>query len=149
LYKDQQITDVFTPEQLKNSVHLEVYMLETSLFINDGTGHFTRKSLPAEVQFSPVYAADVNDYNGDGRPDVLLGGNLYNVKPEVGRYDASYGSLLLGDGSGEFSPVPPKKSGIRLVGEVRDIMEVTTPTGTILLIARSNEALQVLKVTGR
>ncbi len=149
LYKDQQITDVFTPEQLKNSVHLEVYMLETSLFINDGTGQFTRKPLPAEAQFSPVYAADVSDYNGDGKQDILLGGNLYNVKPEVGRYDASYGSLLLGNGRGEFLPVPPKISGIRLGGEVRDIMEVTTSTGKILLIARSNDALQVFKVLGR
>ena len=149
LYKDQQITDVFTPEQLKNSVHLEVYLLETSLFINDGTGQFTRKSLPAEVQFSPVYAADVSDYNGDGKPDILLGGNLYNVKPEVGRYDAGYGSLLMGNGHGEFSLVPPKLSGIYLRGEIRDIMQVTTATGKILLIARNNDTVQVIRVTGR
>ncbi len=37
---------------------------------------------PSEVQFSPVFAADVNDYNGDGKADILLGGNLFNVKPK-------------------------------------------------------------------
>jgi hypothetical protein len=102
MYKDQQITDIFTPEQLKNSMRLDAFLLETSLFINDGDGNFTRKSLPAEVQFSPVYAADIGDYNGDGNTDILLGGNLYNAKPEVGRYDASYGSFLIGRWQGSF-----------------------------------------------
>ena len=58
-FKDQKITDMFTPEQFTNSVRLDVFDLETSVFINDGSGNFTRKSLPAEVQFSTVYAASV------------------------------------------------------------------------------------------
>ncbi|MCX6254244.1 MAG: VCBS repeat-containing protein, partial [Bacteroidia bacterium] len=149
MYKDQQITDIFTPEQLKNSIRLDVSLLETSLFINDGTGHFTRKSLPVEVQFSPVYAANVGDYNGDGNLDILLGGNLFNVKPEVGRYDASFGSFLLGDGQGGFRYIPPKLSGFHLNGEIRDIMEVTTSPGKILVIARSNDPIQVFKVLSR
>ena len=123
--------------------------METSLFINDGSGQFTRKSLPVEVQFSPVFAADVADYNGDGNLDILLGGNLYNVKPEVGRYDASYGSFLLGDGRGGFRNIPPKLSGFHLNGEIRDIMEVKTTTGEILVISRSNGPLQVFKVLSK
>ncbi|MEL0299218.1 MAG: hypothetical protein VW972_02900, partial [Flavobacteriaceae bacterium] len=34
------------------------------------------------------------DYDKDGDQDLLLGGNLYEVKPEVGIYDASYGTVL-------------------------------------------------------
>ena len=71
---------------------------------------------------------------------------MFNVKPEVGRYDASYGSFLLGDGKGGFKNVPPKLSGFYLDGEIRDIIEVTTSTGKILVIARSNNPLQVFKV---
>ena len=149
MYKGQQITDIFTPEQLKNSILLDAYLLETSLYINDGFGHFTRKSLPVEVQFSTVLAAEVGDYNGDGNVDILLGGNLYNVKPEVGRYDASYGSFLLGDGLGGFNNVPSKLSGFHLDGEIRDIIEVTTSTGEILVITRNNDPLQVFKVLSR
>jgi hypothetical protein len=149
MYKDQQITDIFTPEQLRNSIRLDASLLETSMFINDGTGHFTRKQLPLEVQFSPVYAVEVGDYNDDGNPDILLGGNLFSVKPEVGRYDASYGSLLMGDGKGGFSYIPAKSSGFHLDGEVRDIMEVTTLKGKILVVARSNDPLQVFKVSDR
>jgi enediyne biosynthesis protein E4 len=146
MYKDQQITDIFTPEQLKNAIHLDAFLLETSLFINDGSGHFTIKLLPVEVQFSPVYAAEVGDYNSDGNPDILLGGNLFNVKPEVGRYDASYGSFLAGDGEGGFKNLPVKVSGFRLNGEIRDILEVSTNNGKLMVVARSNDPLQVFKV---
>jgi enediyne biosynthesis protein E4 len=145
-YKNAQITDMFTPEQLKNTLKLDATMMETSLFLNDGKGNFTKSSLPPEVQFSPVYAAEMGDYNSDGKTDILLGGNLFNVKPEVGRYDASYGSFLAGDGKGGFTNIPPKISGFHLDGEIRDIMKVTTPRGNILVIARSNEPVQVFNM---
>jgi len=149
MYKDQQITDIFSAEQLNNSIYLEACLLETSLFLNDGTGHFKSGELPVEVQFSPVFAASSGDYNGDGKPDILLGGNLYKVKPEVGRYDASYGAFLEGDGQGVFKYIPPGITGFHLDGEIRDIMEVTTPGGEILIVARNNEPLQILKILGR
>ena len=146
MFRDQQITDIFTPEQLKNAIHLDVFNLETTLFMNDGSGNFTARPVPVEAQFSPVFAAETGDYNGDGNPDILLGGNLFNVKPEVGRYDASYGSLLMGDGKGGFRNVPAKVSGFRLDGEVRDILEVSTNNGKLLVVARSNDPLQIFKV---
>jgi len=145
MYKNQKVTDIFSPEQLQNSIHLEVTLLETSVFINDGNGNFTRGTLPPEAQLSPAYAADIEDYNGDGKTDILLGGNLYNVKPEVGRYDASYGTFLAGDGKGGFSFVPKKKTGFRLEGEIRDIMEVSTNSGKLVLVSASNEPIQVFR----
>jgi hypothetical protein len=145
-YKNQQITDMFSPDQLQKSIRLDAFRLETCLFINDGTGHFTLKSLPDEVQFSPVFAAAIGDYTGDGIPDLLMGGNFFNAKPETGRYDASYGSFLKGDGKGGFALIPPKVSGFRLNGEIRDMMEIKTPTGNILVVARNNSALQVFNV---
>ncbi len=146
MYKNQQITDIFTPEQLKNAVHLNAYVMETSIFINDGTGRFKRKSLPVEVQFSSVYAAWTGDFDGDGNVDILLGGNLYNVKPEVGRYDASYGCFLKGDGHSGFEYVPPRLTGFHLNGEIRDIMELKTRKDDLMVIARNNDSLQVLKI---
>lgn len=145
-YKSQTITDIFSEEQLKNSIHLNSYLMETSLFINDGSGNFSQKKLPAEVQFSPVYGAETGDFDGDGKTDIILGGNLYNVKPEVGRYDASYGSFLRGDGRGGFTFIPPAATGLRLNGEIRDIKELKTTSGNILVVARSNDSVQVFKI---
>jgi hypothetical protein len=149
MYKGQQVADIFPPEQLKRSVHLNAYVLETSLFFNDGTGHFTRKPLPVEAQLSTTMSAGVNDFDNDGFNDILLGGNLFNVKPEVGRYDASYGTFLKGNGRGDFKNIPAKKSGFRLNGEIRDMVEISTSKDKILVIARNNDSLQVLNILKR
>jgi len=145
MYKEQTISDIFTPEQLASSIRLDVGRLETTLFLNDGTGHFSPRSLPVECQFSTVMAAEPGDFNGDGNPDLLLGGNLYRVKPEIGRYDASYGVLLEGDGRGGFSVIPSLRSGIRLEGEIRDIRTIHTPARTMLVVARNNDSFQFLR----
>ena len=148
MYKDQQITDIFTPEQLKNAIRLDVFDLETAIFINDGKGNFRKEPLPVEAQFSPVYSVAVGDFNGDENQDILLGGNLYNVKPEFGRYDASYGAMLSGNGHGGFTYITAKTSGFHLNGEARDMIEIKTQKGNIIVVARSNDALQVFKVKG-
>ena len=149
MYKNQQIIDIFPRDQLSKSVILNAFLLETSLFINDGKGNFSLKTLPSEVQYSPVFAADIGDYSGDGISDILIGGNLYNVKPEVGRYDASYGSFLLGDGHGGFVNLPGKITGFNIKGEIRDIIQVRTKTDRIVLIARNNDTLKVFKIIDR
>ncbi len=148
-FKNQQITDIFTPQQLNNSIKLEASLLETSVFINNGKGQFTRKPLPLEAQFSPVYAAKTGDFNNDGNTDILLGGNLFNVKPELGRYDASYGTFLSGDGNGNFTCIPARISGFHLDGEIRDFEEVSTSNGKILVVARSNDSPEVFKIKNR
>ncbi len=149
LYKDQKITDIFPPEQLQKSIVLNASVMETSVFINDGKGNFSRIPLPSEVQFSPVFAAETGDFNSDSNADILLGGNLYNVKPEVGRYDASYGSFLAGNGRGGFSFIPVKQSGMMLEGEIRDIIGISTLSGEIIIAAQSNGPLQVFKILSR
>jgi len=146
LYKEQTIQDLFTPEQLSSAIQLDAVELQTSLFMNDGTGSFISLLLPLETQFSTVMSAKAGDFNSDGNTDLLLGGNLYHVKPEVGRYDASYGHFLAGDGEGGFESIPPSLSGLRLEGEVRDIKSIQTRSGKVLVVARNNDQLQLFSV---
>ncbi|HQQ96425.1 MAG TPA: hypothetical protein PLX35_04145, partial [Cyclobacteriaceae bacterium] len=116
--------------------------LATSVIINEGGGRFTVKALPTEAQLSPVYGILIRDLNKDGKPDILLGGNLYKAKPEVGRYDASYGVLLLGNGKGGFKAVSNTTSGIALDGEVRDIAALSTD---LIVISRNHDMVQLIK----
>lgn len=143
-YKDQTIEDIFTPDILDKAVKLYAYNLETSILINDGHGTFNVKPLPVEAQFSPVYAIHTGDFDYDGNIDILLGGNLANVKPEVGKYDASYGLFLKGDGRNNFTSFPAKQSGLKLHGDIREFIALKTSSGNKILAAKNNDSIQVI-----
>ena len=142
-YKDQQITDIFTPQELEGSGILHTYQLSTSIYLSNGTLNFSKIDLPPQVQFSTTYAISVADYNNDSYPDILLGGNMYESKPEMGRYDASYGNLLLGHGNGDFELLPVKESGLKLDNAVRGIEKIETPTGYSVVVVNNNDAHQL------
>jgi hypothetical protein len=98
-----------------------------------------------EAQFSSVYGIRVDDYDGDGKADILLGGNFYQSKPEVGINDASYGLLLKGDGKGNFKAVNASNSGFFLKGAVRDILTVKQGKKNLVIVARNNEPVKIFK----
>lgn len=140
-YKDQTITDIFTPEQLKGALKREVYEFRSVLLINDGKGAFSIQTLPVEAQMAPMFGLLIADMDRDGLQDILMGGNFYGSKPEVGRYDASFGVFLKGDGKNRFTAVSPAYSGFKVAGEVRDIVELKTGANSrVVLVARNNEA---------
>jgi hypothetical protein len=139
-YKEQTITDIFTKDQLSKAVHLQAREMGSAVFLNTGKGGYEKKVLPMLAQVSPVYGMSVGDYDGDGRADLLIGGNFYESKPEVGVYDASYGLLLKGDGKGNFTPLTPMQSGVEIRGAVRDMIRIKAGRDTITVVARNNAA---------
>ncbi len=144
-YAGVPVEKVFTEDELKNATVYKATEMRTSLAINKGNGNFSLSALPAPAQFTKMYAALVNDFDGDGKNDILLGGNFFEVKPEMGRYDASYSTMLKGDGKGGFTFIPNKTSGIYIKGEIRDIKPLMDASSSRLVIARNNEPLLVFK----
>ncbi len=121
-YERQGVKDIFTADQLKEATRLVAYELRSCVMLNDGKGVYEKKPLPMEAQLSVMYGLSVEDYDGDGKEDILMGGNFYESKPEVGIYDGSYGLLLKGDGKGNFRSIPADSSGINIRGAIRDII---------------------------
>jgi hypothetical protein len=142
-YANQTLTDIFSPQQLQGVLQLDTYEMETLMLVNDGQG-FTKKDLPPEVQFSPVYAILPDDFDGDGDTDLLVGGNLHRAKPETGIYAASYGLLLANDGSGNFTAMKPHVAGISITGEIRDIEKISIRGKKYIIVGRNNEQIQIL-----
>lgn len=142
-YKEQTIGDIFTPEQLKQAVQADAYTMESSVFINNKNGTFTSKALPTEAQLSPMYGIAAEDFDKDGNIDILMGGNFYQSKPETGIYDASYGTLLKGDGKGGFSALTARQSGINIRGAVRDIVVIKVDKRKAILVSENNEAVRI------
>lgn len=119
-FKDADITQIFDENQLSQAVVLEADQLHSVLLKNQGDNGFEMELLPKSVQFSPVYAIASVDVDNDQDLDLLLGGNLYKVQPEVGMYDASYGHCLINDGKGGFTD-QSVELGFSVKGQIRDI----------------------------
>ena len=144
-YAGKSINEIFTADELEKASVLTVDQTQTCVFYNNGKGSFSMQPLPLRAQFSPVFSILATDINNDGIKDLFLGGNFYGLKPEVGRYDASYGVTLLGNRKHGFDYLSPVNSGLFITGEVRDISAIDTKTGKQIIVARNNDALQLFK----
>lgn len=157
----RRVEELFPEEKLEAADVKEAYTLATSYAENNGDGTFTLRRLPMRAQFAPVYGICASDFDGDGRPDLLLAGGFYGVKPVRGRYDASYGLLLRGLAPGEapgraggasveegvpFKAVAPAASNLWLEGEIRALRRFQTANeGEVIVAARNNSRLQVIR----
>jgi hypothetical protein len=146
-YMGKTMSDIFGEEQLKSAFVLNTFTLETIVWINDGKGTFSRRLLPAEAQFFPVYALSIEDYDADNNFDILMGGNLYRAKPETGIYAAGYGLLLKGDGSGNFKAVSGAESGLSIAGEIRGLKKIKRGSKSSVLIAKNSDKLEILNLS--
>lgn len=142
-YAGKSVEEIFSKEEIDNSIKLSVQQTQTCIFRNNGKGRFTMEPLPLQAQLSTVYSILAADINKDGLVDIFMGGNFYSVKPEVGRYDASYGVTFLGTPQHIFKYFSPTESGLFVRGEVRDIATVNTTYGKYIIVARNNDLLQV------
>ncbi|HEV2352608.1 MAG TPA: VCBS repeat-containing protein, partial [Puia sp.] len=142
-YAGKTIDEILSPDQLAQAYVLTVYQSQSCAYLNDGKGHFTCKPFGQRAQFAPVYSILSTDLNGDGIPDLFMAGNFYGLKPEVGRFDASYGVTFLGKPGHRFDYVPPAESGLFVRGEVRDIQQVRSGKADYIFVARNNDSLAI------
>jgi hypothetical protein len=143
-YKEQTIEDIFSKEQLSQSVTSAAYNMQSTVFINNKNGTFTGKALPTQAQLSPMYGIAAEDFDKDGNIDIVMGGNFYQSQPQVGIYDASYGVFLKGSGKGDFTGLPAQHSGISIRGAVRDIKVVKVGKKNVIVVAENNGKLTML-----
>jgi hypothetical protein len=106
------LEDIYTPERLQKSLRITANTLESGVYINDGTGRMEFRALPRIAQAAPGFGAAITDVDGDGNADIYMTQNFYSPQPETGRMDGGVSLLLLGDGTGNFEPLMPDRSGL-------------------------------------
>jgi hypothetical protein len=137
-YAMATIDQLFSKDQLKNSLSLKADYFSSSLCRNDGNNRFTLISLPAQAQISVLNGMTVDDFDGDGNLDVLINGNDYGTEVSVGRYDAMNGLLLKGDGKGNFKPQSIIESGIYIPGNGKGMVKLRSAGDRYLVAAGQN-----------
>jgi hypothetical protein len=138
---------VITPDMRKGALRLKANMLQSVYLRNDGKGKFTMIPLPLEAQFSQLSGMCVDDFNGDGNPDIVLSGNDYGTELTMGRYDAFNGLMLTGDGKGNFEPLSILQSGIYIPGNAKALVKLVGASQKYLLAASQNKGpLKILEL---
>ena len=146
-YADAQLKDIFSEEQLAKAKTVEMKMTESVLLRNDGNNKFTITALPAYAQISTVNGIIADDVDGDGNKDMIIAGNFFPFRAQQGPLDASMGAVLKGDGKGGFMQLPYTQTGLCIPGDVRDIIKIKQGNSFIIVAAKNNGAIQIIKKT--
>lgn len=139
-FENASVQDIFGVKALSDAIEAKVTQLASVVLINQGNFNFTIAQLPAQVQMAPIYAIGTGDFDKDGDIDLIMGGNLYGVKPEIGRFDAGRGVYLKNDGKGNFE-AQPFGQGFFVDGEVRDILVFKNS----IMVARNQDSLAIFQ----
>ncbi len=147
-YARADIYKIFPKDKIASSQQLKANLMSSVLLKNEG-GRFSITKLLPEAQMSPTQEILTGDYNGDGNLDALLVGNNDAAETETGVYDASNGTLLMGDGKGNFQFAPNSKHGLWASNQARDAVALKLANGnTLLLIANNSGKLQAFEQSG-
>jgi hypothetical protein len=148
-YADAAIEDIFPPEKIAQAKVFHCDQLASGILFNQGEGRFSYTPLPLLAQASRIFGAVADDFDGDGQQDILVAGNFFPYRTQLGRDDAGLGLLLKKTGQ-EFRAVDPAFSGCYIGGDTRGITEVRNSAGErLLIIAKNDDLVQVLKVNGK
>lgn len=139
-FAEASLEQIYGPEKLAASLHLQAEEMRSGIFWNEGPGKFRFAPLPFMAQLAPVNGIVVQDVNGDQHLDLVLAGNNWDTEVETVAYDAGIGTVLLGDGQGGFRHLPNLQSGFWALGNVKDLLAIPDARGnrTYFLIARNN-----------
>jgi len=145
-FAQADLSEIISNKKLREAKEFLAHEFRSGIFINDGNMKFSFQPFPVEAQFSTINSFHLIDYNNDGLWDILAGGNFYEVNIQRGRYDASYGILLRNEGGNNFVNIPNRKSGLEIIGQVRDIKKINFKDQEIFLFSKNKSSIQFFQL---
>ncbi len=143
-FAESDLGGILGEEQLKTALHYKAHVFSTVIFVND-KGKFTIKKLAMEAQLSTANGIIVKDFDGDGKKDILIAGNKFDVEVETTPADASPGVFMKGMGNMDFKSYKPLESGFFAPFNVKDIKPLQIDGGWAILVSSNNDRLRVFK----
>ena len=122
-------------------------VMSSSYLENLGNGNFELSPLPMPAQYAPVYGMLSEDLNGDGLQDVILVGNEFNTEVVDGRYDASFGTILINRGQGEFEEISTSDTGFFVKGNAKSIARIEVGENSTVVVGINDASTATLKLS--
>lgn len=147
-YKDYSgavISNIFSADDLAKAGKLTATECNTVCYLNRNS-RFEKAILPLEAQFSVVTKIIADDFDKDGKPDLLLLGNHSDNRLKIGSIDANYGCLLKGDGKGGFTYEPQTVSGLSIKGDVKSAETMQVGNEKYICIGVADGPMQFYKM---
>jgi len=141
-FAQASLEEIIGKEKLKGSLRYEITEFNSGIFCGTTDGNYRWEAFPAEAQFSPIVGFAFEDVNGDGQPEVIAAGNLFDTEVETTRYDAGKGVIMswTKDGWKIHSPV---ETGFYAGGNVREFKPVKVKGKNSVLAARGDGQLSL------
>lgn len=143
-YSTATMKQLFSAEELAKAGKKIATENKTVLLLNR-KGRFEKVELPGQAQFSIITKILPEDFNKDGKTDLLLLGNKSDNRLKIGSIEANYGCLLAGDGIGGFSYIPQPESGLKIKGDCKSALTFQNEGSSYLLIGLTGMPIQLIK----
>ncbi len=138
-FAEKSFEKSFRKDEIAAAKTFKVETFASVYLENKSKGHFEVKNLLNEAQMSTICAFQVEDFNKDGKPDLLCVGNNFSTEVQGGRFDAQGSFLLLNAGKGNFTW---NRQMIYTDGDCKSVVKVAQPSGKALfLIGRNRDKL--------
>lgn len=138
-------------DKLKDAYYVTANHVESGVWMNrlgeNGEIHYEWKSFPRFAQISPIYGMQVNDFNGDGYPDIYALQNSYSTQPETGWWRGGLSQLLYGQGDGTFKCVSTKESGLLVADDAKALalVDLNNDNQVEIVATQNNGSTKIFK----
>ncbi|MEM8926949.1 MAG: VCBS repeat-containing protein [Bacteroidota bacterium] len=144
-FAGKSVEDIFDAEQLEKAQILEVNTLASG-YLKNIDGDFEFIAFPNTLQTSPIMDFVSFDFDVDGHPDVLAGGNYFGVKPYHGRFDSFPGALI----KSENEIILGNQLGLDLTHKSIRHLDTLSINGVTYLLAVYNDSeVEVYKINSK
>ena len=146
-YGKMEFRDIFKKVDTDDAFTAKCESFSSVILENKGNNTFTINNLPSICQISPMFGTQVFDVNQDGNLDILAVGNDYSPESLTGRYDASIGWYLQGDGKGNFKNITLKNAGFCVKGDAKSLAILKLKNGKpLILVGKNSDYLQSILI---